>query len=258
MSFWGMVPRARVRNCVCQGEPGATHHGGAKADTRGRTHGQWRWVQSSPSRRTYRRTRYRPGLRWAWGPDVGAGGPTAPRAHCFSPLTHASPAVAAPTQSGSGPSPLHQSSGPRTPKAPPTLPALLWAQPPPSPASVSGARASHSARPFVGSTPNPGPSAVHFRLHPPSAAPPNTLAFQASLQAPPTNPSWAPVPSPSALTLPTEASPSQPTSTPDISSFRPHRLVPGLLQAHPSQPSPSSVIPAGGSAVSRVSWHSLR
>lgn len=41
------------------------HHDDARAGTRGRTHGQYRWGQRSPSRRTYRRTRYRRGLRWA-------------------------------------------------------------------------------------------------------------------------------------------------------------------------------------------------
>lgn len=92
-------------------------------------------------------------------------------------------------------------------------------------------------------TPGPAPPAVHFRLHPPDAAPP----FRASARASPTNPSYVPVPTPTPPPAPRSGLgpshrgqatprplPTQPTSTPDF--LRPRLSVLAPPQAHPSQP----------------------
>lgn len=182
-----------------QGEP---HHGGARADTRGKTHGQWRWVQRSPSRRTYRRTRYRRGLRWAWEPEFG--GTYCALHPMLLRLRRTSPALAPPM--GSSPSGLRHSSLNRPPPKAPPIPSR--------PKRVPRARASHPARRFLGATPNLTPFAAHFRLHHPVWRWPVSCPFQASSQASPTNLSCAPVPTHSGRSPSTEAEPTQ-ASPPD-------------------------------------------
>lgn len=175
MSFGAVVSGTKVRSCLCQGGPagqGEPHHGGARADTRGRTREQWRWVQRSPSRRTYRRTRYRRGLRWAWGPEVG-------RTYCalHTMLFLHTMLLRLRPQALPCPAPPMGSSPPGFPRAlliTPSSSSHPKAPPIPQPHSelprpkrVPRARASHSASDFLGATPNLTRFAARFRLHRP-------------------------------------------------------------------------------------------
>lgn len=161
------------------------------------------------------------------------------------PPVYLSPNTSPPSTHKPCPSPAHlEWSGPCSVTAPPTscgpahIRTLLWA---PSTKQVPAADASHSARPFLGSTPN-SLFAVHFRSHPPSIG----LAQDPSL-----------------FKVHLRPLPRRPHLT--QTSLRPRGSVLGRPQAHPSQPQPFScsqisttVTPAGGAAASSVAWHSLR